>query len=325
MLRALCLALAAVLAASPAAANDSTAELRAGGLVLVRNDAVELLSEDLFISPETIRIAYRFRNTRAEPVTYLVAFPLPAIDAVVPEAMNMVIPNPASENFVDFRVTVDGVPVTPSIAARALAMGVDRTDELRRLGLPLNPIAEGLYERLDALPAAEKTALNRVGLVYVDDYATQAAWRFEAAFYWEQTFPPGKEIVVEHSYRPVVGHAFFGTYVLDAPVNRTTYCIDAAFDRAARTKLAAIAKSPNPYLSEMRIGYILTTANNWFGPIKKFRLVVDKGTPDSLVSFCGTGVRKISPTQFEMTATDFIPEKDLEILIAAPPVAFSPN
>ena len=303
----------------PSFANDSTAELGAGGLQLVRNDAVELLSEDLFISQERVDVTYHFRNKTADPVTYLVAFPLPAIDAVVPEETNYVLPDPKADNFVDFTVTVDGAPVTPSIDERAIAMGVDRTADLRRLGLPLNPIADGLYERLGALPEADKAELNRLGLVYVDGDNVEAAWRFESAFYWQQTFPPGQEIVIEHSYRPVVGFAFFGDYVLNDADYRTRYCIDDSFAAAAKKKLAAIAGGSNPYLDEKRIGYILKTATNWAGPIGSFHLVVDKGDPAALVSFCATGLTKISPTRFEMTAHDFVPDKDLDILIAAPP------
>ena len=66
------------------------------------------------------------------------------------------------------------------------------------------------------------------------------------------------------------------------------------------------------------MSYVLTTANNWATGIRDFRLVVDKGRADALVSFCGTNVRKISPTQFEMRATDFYPDRELEILIATP-------
>ena len=315
------IALLALLAIAPAAANDSTAELGAGGLQLVRNDAVELVSEDLYVSAKKVRVTYRFRNKTDAPATYLVAFPLPPIDAIIPEAINVVLPDDARANFIGFTVTVDGKPVTPSLEERATALGVDRTAELRRLGLPLNPVAEGLYQRLEALPADQKAELNRLGLVYIDPYSVQAAWKLETAFYWEQTFPPGVEIVVEHGYEPVVGFGFFGDYVLDDASYagyQSKYCIDGAFDRAARARLAAVAGTGFPYLDEKRISYILTTANNWSGPIGSFRLVVDKGEPEALVSFCGTGVRKISPTQFEMTATDFMPEKELEILIAAP-------
>ena len=66
------------------------------------------------------------------------------------------------------------------------------------------------------------------------------------------------------------------------------------------------------------IEYILVTGANWSGPIKNFRLVVDKGSSDNLVSFCGQGVRKISPTQFEIRAADFTPTSNLSILILSP-------
>ncbi len=315
----LCLvALAAT--ATPAAANDSTAQLGAGGLQLVRNEAVELLAEDLYVSADAVRVAYRFRNRTDAPVTYLVAFPLPAIDAVVPEEMNIALPDSGSENFVDFTVTVDGKRVTPKLDARVTALGVDQTDTVKRLGLPLNPIADGLYQSLESASDSVKSELNRLGLAIVDPYNTEAAWRLETTFYWEQTFPPGKEVIVEHSYRPVTGYGFFGDWVFGEGEGtyRDKYCIDSSFEAAARKKLAAIAGDDNPYLDERRVSYNLTTANNWASPIRDFRLVVDKGDPDALVSFCGTNVKKISPTQFEMRATDFMPEQELEILIAAP-------
>ena len=52
---------------------------------------------------------------------------------------------------------------------------------------------------------------------------------------------------------------------------------------------------------------------------RAFRLVVDKGSPDALVSFCGEGVRKIAPTQFEMRKDNFTPTRDLDVLILARP------
>ena len=60
---------------------------------------------------------------------------------------------------------------------------------------------------------------------------------------------------------------------------------------------------------------MLSTGANWQGPIKHFRLVVDKGEPGHLVSFCMDGVKKISPTQFEVVKTNFEPARDLDVLI----------
>ncbi|MBN8996259.1 MAG: DUF4424 domain-containing protein [Rhizobiales bacterium] len=311
------IALAAL--AAPALANDSTAALSAGGLELVRNDDIAILSEDLHVSAKEITVTYHFRNTTNHPVTYYVAFPLPSVDASTPEEANFVLPDPASDNFVDFEVSVDGQKVAPQVYQAAIALGVDRSDVLRKYGLPLNPASEALYDdKLKNLPEEERDELNRMGLVIVDEYNVQAAWKLDTTFYWQQTFEPGREIVVKHRYKPVVGFGFFGTSSLDIPEYKEKYCFDDSFAKAARTRLKAIENAPNPYYDEQRISYILMTANNWATSIGKFHLVVDKGEADALVSFCGEGVRKISPTSFEVTAANYAPEKDLEILIAKP-------
>ena len=71
-------------------------------------------------------------------------------------------------------------------------------------------------------------------------------------------------------------------------------------------------------VAEQWIRYILITGGNWRAPIRDFRLVVDKGRPDNLVSFCGEGVRRISPTQFEMRRRNWRPTRDLDVLILVP-------
>ena len=45
---------AVAIAATPAHANDSTAELATGGLIFVHNDNVEMVSEDLSISAKEV-------------------------------------------------------------------------------------------------------------------------------------------------------------------------------------------------------------------------------------------------------------------------------
>src|SRR5262245_52411875 len=69
---------ACVLAASGrAGANDSSATLAAGGLVLTRSNAIEMRAEDLYLSTHLVRVRYRFANVTAAPVTVEVAFPMP--------------------------------------------------------------------------------------------------------------------------------------------------------------------------------------------------------------------------------------------------------
>ncbi len=99
---------------------------------------------------------------------------------------------------------------------------------------------------------------------------------------------------------------------------RQRYCLDADFIGAATRAQKAIARKQGAMLQERRLEYVLVTGANWAGPIKDFRLVVDKGSPDNLVSLCGEKIKKISPTQFEMHATEYFPQRNLDVLILQP-------
>jgi hypothetical protein len=308
-------AVALMLSAASARANDATAELGVGGLQMVYNSAIEVISEDLYVSPDEVRVLYHFRNITKEPVTATVAFPLPALDGTFYEDLWLDLADPNAENYVDFTVTVNGEPLTPSVYSRATALGVDRTDVLRAAGLPLNPAAY-MADELNNLSPATLTELHRLGLLVVEPWGIQPSWRLETSFYWEMTFPPGEDVVVEHSYRPVVGYGFFGDYQLDDATYLDRYCMDDDFIAGARRMMGADPDFAE--LDERRIEYLLTPAANWASPIGTFHLTVDKGDTNAIVSFCGTGVTKTSPTTFELTETDFYPTRELDILIVDP-------
>jgi hypothetical protein len=77
--RALATTLAIAIAPSIARANDSTAVLGAGGLVLTKSADVSMESEDLEISDALVRVSYVFKNDGPADVTTEVAFPVPGI------------------------------------------------------------------------------------------------------------------------------------------------------------------------------------------------------------------------------------------------------
>ena len=321
-------AIAFSLSALPALANDSTAELGAGGLIYVNTEEIEMRSEDLFISMDEVRVRYEFVNVSDHDVSTLVAFPMPDIKGSIDFMQSVPTEDPV--NFLGFRTTVDGQAVEASAQQRVSAMGIDQTAVLVELGVPLAPHLEATRDALDALPADAQDRLVGLGLAGIEEYDAGKGWErhlaplwlLSTAFYWQQSFPAGKTITVEHSYKPSVGStaglSFGSREMRTGPYyeeHARKYCFD-------RTFLAAVDKRQKPdgnnALMENRIEYILTTAANWAGAIRNFRLTIDKGSPDNLVSFCGEGVSKTGPTRFEMTKENFYPEEDLAIVILTP-------
>jgi Domain of unknown function (DUF4424) len=337
MLKSSTVVLAAALAGAAAVpfawanawANDSTAELATGGLVFVRNDNVEMRSEDLTISVKEVQVRYRFFNKSDKAVTVLVAFPMPEIAVDGPDN-NIALPTDDPVNLLAFATTVNGRPVTTKVEQRVFAAGLERTQMLRDLGVPLAPHLQATNEALDKLSRAKWDELIRLGLAEIEQYDVGKGmqdhllprWSLHTTFYWEQTFLPKVETVVEHRYKPSVGASV--QTALGSPDAAQEdwyedylekYCLDKEFLAVVeRARREAKGQYGAPY-SEQRIEYILSTGANWAGPIKEFRLVVDKGDADSLVSFCGDDVKKISPTRFEMKMTDFTPEDDFAVLI----------
>ncbi|BBK30765.1 uncharacterized protein DUF4424 [Stella humosa] len=303
------LALPLMLAALPAAANDSTAVLAAGGLVLTRAETIAMEREDLHISPAEIRVRYRFRNTGPAPVETLVAFPLPEIDLSQMAETPITAPGADPDDFVDFRVAVDGRPVVAALEMRAWRDGVEVTETLRRHGLPVSRFHPDLYPRLRAMAPPGRAELTAAGIAaWEGSENVYPLWTMRAAYHWRQAFPPGQPVEVEHRYRPVVGESWFGQYLLadseEGRKWRADHCVDDRAVALLRAKLA-LATAMEPYRRMRTVEYVLTTARNWQGPIGRFRLTVDAGSPDAVMATCLPGLE----------ATDYVPDRELSVAI----------
>ena len=320
---------ATALAVAPASANDSTAALGAGGLTLTQSADVRMASEDLFISREQVRVRYSFVNDSGSPITTRVAFPLPEVDLEELGETDLNIPSEDPVNIVNFAVAVDGRPVRPELEQKAFFKGQDVTDVLRRTGAPLGYPGQDFNERLMRLPASAKQELAGRGLVDFSNDMAQAKWTIKNTFHWQQTFPSGRPLSVEHSYKPIVGGSFIpSTGFFENPAAYRSddfgkrYCIDEGTHAGIAQRLRAEEKRTRGQTALMMawyVDYVLTTGRNWKGPIGQFRLTVDKGRADNIISFCMDGVRKTGPTTFVVEKRDFEPEQDLHILIVEPP------
>jgi len=314
-----------LLIASEAFPNDSTAELSIGGLRLTRTSDIALDSEELRISLDRINVRYQFTNISGKPVTLTVAFPLPDIDLA--EAENIAFPSNDPVNFVDFETKVDGVPAKFSINQHALVGDKDVSGILGRLKVPMLPIGSREL-RVHDLPNSTRDQLVSDGLLLPAGMSDNGrpnysfGWIVKTSAVRQQVFPFDHSVSVEHRYKPSVGGS--ADTILRKPLRqskglaaelaryRNDFCVSDSF-LAAVDKLAA-SNSPKPAIQERRISYILSTGANWAGPIKNFKLSIDPGGSDRLVSFCAGGLKAASSNSLEFAATDFKPNADLKIL-----------
>src|SRR5262249_16028359 len=152
----------------------------------------------------------------------------------------------------------------------------------------------------------------------------QPGWVVRMVFVRQQTFPPGKLVSVEHHYRTSIGigsdtilrKALRESAGLRAELLKyhKQYFLGPTFLKSLDLMAGGHRDNVNK-LREQRIAYVLKTGANWAGPIKEFRLRVDPGGPNRLLSFCAVGEKELVGGAVQVRAKDFIPQTDLKILI----------
>ncbi|WP_237152354.1 DUF4424 domain-containing protein [Oryzibacter oryziterrae] len=328
--------LAATAFTAPAFANDTMAELKAGGLYYINSENVQMAQEDLYLSMKEVRVDYVFHNSGDTDETSVIAFPMPDVEGS--GDFMVTIPNENSDNFMDFSVSVEGKEVKTKLDQHAFAAEVDVTALLRKYNVPLQPYGQATSQALNGLSEdVLKDMMSRGMVVNIpysdtadgpmkDDYVPM--WKLKTTYWWTNTFPAGSDVHVSHRYKPSVGGTTglrflnygdgerFSGETFDQ--EKIQYCMDDGFLKSVGKRLDAAGPDETP-LVENWMSYVLTTGQNWGGTIGKFHLTVDKGDPNNLISFCGNGIKKTGPTTFEMSADDFYPEKDIDLMILVKP------
>lgn len=308
--------------------DDTTATIGIGGLQFQHSRQIRMLSEDLYISPTRVRIHFTFMNVSTRPIETVIAFPLPNLDQA--EWYNTSIGSTTGDpvNFIGFKTIVDGEPVGLKVERRAFnRRGRDVTRLLRRYHVPLNPMVRAGGDPLKALPTLTVRALVDAHLLS-DSSEKMPMWSVSTRFWWRQKFEPGKTITIDQSYQPITGEYYdyrVGNEVraLSALKNdiHADVCPNASTFAALKRKFAAtpVCKTglcKDSYIHFYTTEYVLTTGNNWDGPIGTFHLILDKLKPANILSTCWHGpLAQTGPTTFESTLRNFSPRNDIKILV----------
>lgn len=141
--------------------------------------------------------------------------------------------------------------------------------------------------------------------------------KMKMTHHWMQTFPAGETVSVSHEYVPAAGGStgfWFAGEEREQYIQQ--YCIEPSLERWIvrhnNDEDATVTLMPT------FVDYILQTANNWQGPIGKFRLTLQKRAAEDRVSLCINGIKRQGARTFVFEKTNFIPKQDLKILFLRP-------
>jgi hypothetical protein len=336
-----------------ARAAESTEPLALGGLVVTpaAGASLQFDSAEILIDPSNVSAKYRITNPGPDPVAATLAFQVPELDFSDPDT-SYAIPASDPRNFAGLSVRIDGKPAAFAFVQSAVLDGKDISGVLRASKLALVPI--GTFQNdITAMPPEQRQKLQDMRLIVENGTDPQGnpifspSWSVRTQATRKVTLAPNQTLAVDLRYRTSVGYSLDTSLRLPlrndkalsglVQMLRSDYCVDDGFytglDKIAampRAQGAQPSQSSQPTqqvqppqepaeaneakLRERKIVFALQTKVPQ-GPYKDFRLVVNKGRPDRVVSFCLDNLKRISPTAFEMRATDFQPAGDLKVLL----------
>jgi len=301
---AVCGAAALLALAAPAVAQDEGRGIgeAVAGPVFTLPAGVNVERQEVHISIYSVRLTYVFKSPARQNMHFSFSMPDMPVDASPDiavldessEAAAGLAADTQPANYMSLAVSVNGQEPAFTGHGRALLEGKDVTRQLLDAGVPLlaGPDGDPIWRRL---PPEKQATLPAGGLMGEGT----ALWTYQADFEWDAALVPG-ETRVEVVYAPLANYwsdinlDYFPEMATDGSATRA-YCIDAAIRRAFL--------SGHQY--ELYTVTHLAPPDGWRGPAAHYRLVVDKQHPTDMVAFCPPDARKISPTQFEWTATNY--------------------
>jgi len=299
---------------SAALANGAVSEFPAGGVVFKPEKDISIVSEELEIGWNAIHVRYVFESYAPTPIERTIGFPMAKVsladgpDNVIDRSWR---PEQEADprNYMAFEVSVNGKSVRPMLHEYAWFNGTNITGKLLEMGIPLFAADTETFTKLAQLPEATIRTLKREKLVQEDDsdHWLVPRWEYQAVYEWTQTFATG-ETVVEISYKPFFGAGNNYQYYYEGGEGAASYCLGTV-TRQKLAELRAKGISPEPFT----VGYILTTARNWNGPVGDFRLKISN-VRDSLFSFCVPDGLEAVGDGMSWKAKNFVPDSDLKIV-----------
>jgi Domain of unknown function (DUF4424) len=291
-------------------ANDTMATFGAGGLQFEQTDEVRMEREELYLSPEEVRVSYAFRNLTDHDVRMTVAFPMPDVDVLaMSETPHKFHLSSRDGDIFDFHVSVNGLEIVSALDVRAYRSDQPDKEVTAILKKYKEPLLDESKERLRDKPDIK--ALIAEGLFEED--GEHPNWIVKANFHWEQVFPAGQTIEITHRYKPVTGGTHMGTEVTvnDPKDYFAPWCPDKAF----ATAMKVLPSDGNRLVEQTSLEYILKTGANWAGPIGRFRLEINKAGAD-LISLCPVPGLKLERRgqSFVAEASQYVPTTDIKLM-----------
>ncbi|KEY57929.1 DUF4424 family protein [Serratia sp. DD3] len=308
-----------------AQANDSSWGDVNGSIKLMKQSDISMAKERLSISTERINVDYLFVNHGQQDVVLPMAFPMPEIIQNQGEDRTPGISN--------FKLSVNGKTVETesrwvvTLHDKQTGQTEDITEKMLQSGWEIPKLRQALRNYGSFAYGDGKNMPHVSAELFDEDGIPRFTVR--QLFLWQQAFPAGKEVIIQHSYTPSVSTGVPTGYKWTpgdgTKDNEGNKCLSRTNLEQLKKLTATIPKqnSDSDYIDVdwEQLDYILTTGANWRnGVIEDFTLRIHKNAPDDVVVTCFKHpLTQVDPLTLEFKQQNFKPENDLSITFHSNP------
>ena len=264
------------------------APLTVGTMVIASNInlAVEAMAVDVAV--DHVAYSYRFRNKGKDKLTLAASVAMPDLEVNSDANTTYVLPAQSPENPINLTVKSGDQPVATTPYLQAIALGIDRQNEIKAAGLPLLPFGAATDKAIAAAKPETLGKLESLGLVTPRDPAQPdspviADWSLRVVQGWMQPLDGGAATNVVVSFAPVKATYRVGVANLSGfDALKEQVCLTPAVMSAARNLL----KSKDALLQVDDIVLANDGPARWLdNPAAS--VAVRKPQPNAVVAFCG--------------------------------------
>ncbi len=299
-------------------ANDAAgAVLPTGGVMFEKQDGIKMQVEALYIRPGQVEVSYLFKNTTDKDITTQVFFPLPDMPAV------KVFPSWEEKTHeYEFALWVNGKPKQYQTHWTVKQNDRDITKDISILFYRPEEVItdQELDKRIQNLPEETRQKLQNEKIIewgWLADWdkgefqawtmANDISWKKQIMYFWEQTFPAKQTISIRHQYTPSNLTSNTGQ-----PYSK---CLDKSSEQYDKFMHELPQGDTDFYFNDhlhaqKYLEYILTTANNWQGPIENFNLLVE--SPLKSVG-CFDGEEFYGERFYAINRLNYTPKRDMSV------------
>jgi hypothetical protein len=267
---------------------------------------------DITVSVNSVTYTYRLGNTGTAPLTLTASVSLPSLKPSANEDETYRISSGNAENFIGLSIKADDKPVDAKIIVHAFALDIERTAELKALGLPLIPFGPEIDKAIKGLAPDALARLTQLGLISPPDEQNNNArnpdWTLNVTHAWDQVLPPDKTTTISMTFAPVSGSFDLNANTADVLDDlKDDVCLA---EPVVKTLKAKAAKSPVP-VTDITISIINPT--RWL-PTPPPTITVQKPKPDTIVALCANSV-KTYPSHVTAKVSDDEESEELRVVL----------